>query len=126
MSAARDGVQDLQDLPPVCDLVQDLEGLQVAADAWRRESLEVDGPNPASRWPAVRCGPGGRARAWACPLLLGARLEVHHCGHPTALRPYYVPGLLRELGTFRRLNQAQACAEAVLLPRLLHVKHTPC
>jgi hypothetical protein len=35
---------------------------------------------------------------------------VKHCGHPTALRPYYVIG--RDLGTFRLLKDAQTAAVA--------------
>lgn len=116
MSELQPPVQDLQDPPPLWALVQDLDGLEAAAAAWRRDFLEPDGPNPASRWVIVD-RMLGRACAWECPLVVGARLYVRHCGHPTALRPYYIPGF--PLGTFRRLNQAQACAEAVLLPLLL-------
>jgi hypothetical protein len=36
-------------------------------------------------------GPGGRATRWTHPQLPG--IAVRHCGHPTALRPYYITGL---------------------------------
>jgi hypothetical protein len=58
----------------------------------------------------------GRARAWEHVAAPG--LVVRHCGHPTALRPYYVDGMLRELGTFSRLRQAQAAAELALAATL--------
>lgn len=50
----------------------------------------------------------GRNRSWTHPDHPG--LVVRHCGHPTALWPYYVDGLLRELGTFRLLKDCQAAA----------------
>lgn len=61
-------------------------------------------------------GPCGRNRAWTSPQLPG--VEVRHCGHPTALRPYYIAGQLDTLGTFRLLAQAQAAAIAT--------RETPC
>ena len=61
---------------------------------------------PSPRWvPAMKHS--GRAWAWHHT---GADLLVRHCGHPTALRPYYIDGLLSELGTFRHLKDAQAAA----------------
>jgi hypothetical protein len=68
---------------------------------------------PAVKWPAIHRSPWGRNDAWQCPAIVGARLVVRHCGHPTAIRPYYFPDL-PELGKFSRLNYAQACAEALL------------
>jgi hypothetical protein len=53
-------------------------------------------------------GPGGRNRAWRHAA--HTELLVRHCGHPTALRPYYVDGLLHELGAFPRLAQVQQAA----------------
>jgi hypothetical protein len=45
------------------------------------------------------------------------RLVVRHCGHPTALRPYYIvfDGFERvhDLGTFRQLHEAQLRAEQI-------------
>ena len=55
-----------------------------------------------------RRGPWGRNVAWTHPAYPG--LEVRHCGHPTALRPYYIVGLLGELGCYRRLAHAQRAA----------------
>jgi hypothetical protein len=61
---------------------------------------------PSPRWvPAMKHS--GRAWAW---YHTGADMLVRHCGHPTALRPYYIDGLLAELGTFRQLRDAQAAA----------------
>jgi hypothetical protein len=36
-------------------------------------------------------GPFGRIMVWSHPGLPG--ISVNHCGHPTALRPYYLIGL---------------------------------
>lgn len=59
----------------------------------------------------------GRARAWE--LERDPRLVVRHCGHPTALRPYWVivdgASLLDMLGTFRLLREAQAAGERHLI-----------
>jgi|APGre2960657404_1045060.scaffolds.fasta_scaffold176704_3 hypothetical protein len=44
-------------------------------------------------------------RAWKWRHWSG--VEVLHCGHPTALRPYYTPG---KPGTYRNLKAAQAAA----------------
>ena len=52
----------------------------------------------------------GRERnmLWTSPQLPG--VEVRHCGHPTAIRPYYVVG--RDFARkFRLLKQAQRAAE---------------
>ena len=47
-----------------------------------------------------------RALAWACEAFPG--VTVRHCGHPTALRPYYVQGSRAlERALFRTLAQAQ-------------------
>ena len=74
-------------------------------DAARTPDLFPDA-EPSPRWvPAMKHS--GRAWAW---YHTGADLLVRHCGHPTALRPYYVDGLLSELGTFRHLKDAQAAA----------------
>lgn len=48
----------------------------------------------------------GRNREWTH----ASGVVVRHCGHPTAIRPYFVVGQLNELGTFRLLTQAQAAA----------------
>lgn len=54
-----------------------------------------------------------RAIAWRCNT--NRRLEVRHCGHPTALRPYYIridgKDRIEDLGTFRLLPEAQLAAE---------------
>lgn len=50
-------------------------------------------------------GPWGRNLKWTCNEVAG--LTIHHCGHPTALRPYYIAGVP---GTFRRLDEAKAAA----------------
>lgn len=68
-------------------------------------------------------GTGGlgrpRAGAWRCPS--DRRLVVRHCGHPTALRPYYVviDGVERvhDLGAFRLLPDAQMAALKHAPPR---------
>lgn len=63
---------------------------------------------PSPRWvPAGRAF--GRTVAW---FHTGTGAMVQHCGHPTALRPYYVKGQLQRLGTFRLLRDAQAAALA--------------
>ena len=64
-------------------------------------------------WHGIRGrGLPGRNGAWRSEQIPG--VEVRHCGHPTALRPYYVEGLgLACRGTFPRLAEAQAAAEAV-------------
>jgi hypothetical protein len=53
-----------------------------------------------------------RSVAWVCKH--DRRLVVRHCGHPTALRPYYIEIEGRErvhdLGTFRLLEEAQLAA----------------
>lgn len=53
-----------------------------------------------------------RAIAWQCQT--DRRLVVRHCGHPTALRPYWIfidsESRLEDLGTFRLLADAQMAA----------------
>jgi hypothetical protein len=51
-----------------------------------------------------------RATAWACDAFPG--VEIHHCGHPTALRPYYLRGL-QVARKFSRLALAQAAVAAI-------------
>ena len=53
-------------------------------------------------------GPTGRNSSWTSPQLPG--VVILHCGHPTALYPYYINGHLEELGTFAKLSQAKAAA----------------
>lgn len=67
-------------------------------------------PPSAPTWLGHR-GPFGRNCRWTSPELPG--VVVAHCGHPTALRPYYVVGQLSTLGTFPRLAEAQARAVEV-------------
>lgn len=43
---------------------------------------------PADGWEGLGGGPGGRNWAWKHQ---ATGVVVRHCGHPTALRPYYVP-----------------------------------
>ena len=61
----------------------------------------------------------GRNVAWSRADLPG--VQVRHCGHPTALRPYYVTGLGEESSvfgrTFRLLSDAQAAAVAAFNER---------
>ena len=61
----------------------------------------------------------GRACAWQCPEIPG--VEVRHCGHMTALRPYHIVGtpagvpeewLARK---YSHLKAAQAICEGVPL-----------
>lgn len=53
---------------------------------------------------------GGKFDAWACEQLPG--VTVRHCGHPTALRPYYLEGKGLEIErTFPRLVEALQAAE---------------
>lgn len=57
-----------------------------------------------------RKGPYGKNLTWTHPAYPG--VVVTHCGHPTALRPYYIPGFAWAGGgsgvaTFRALRQAQ-------------------
>ncbi len=65
-------------------------------------------------WTGVK-GPTGRNWRWVhedptVPF-------VQHCGHPTALRPYYMPELLWELGAFPNLKHAQKAAELAAAAR---------
>lgn len=69
---------------------------------------------PASPWTGVK-GPTGRNWAWVHQDPSVPR--VQHCGHPTALRPYYLPELLRELGAFPNLKHAQKAAELAAAAR---------
>lgn len=72
-------------------------------------------PPPAPpQWQGLGGGPGGRNWAWRH---VRTGVMVRHCGHPTALRPYYVTIeeggtvlALRDLGTFSQLRDAQAAA----------------
>lgn len=54
-----------------------------------------------------------RNRAWTHAALPG--ITVRHCGHPTALRPYYVDG---DRWTWPRLVDAQRRAVEVFTERL--------
>ena len=45
----------------------------------------------------------GKNMVWTHPDYPG--VTIKHCGHPTALRPYHIPGC--GAATFRRLKQAQ-------------------
>lgn len=83
------------------------------------ENLELfaDLPAPARApqgWAAVEAA-FGRSIAWACLRFPGA--VVRHCGHPTALYPYYVTGVPALHGrTFKRLKTAQAAVETTIRP----------
>ena len=55
-----------------------------------------------------RKGPLGRNGSWTSEQLPG--IEVRHCGHPTALRPYYIEGL-PIARKFRLLKDAKHAAE---------------
>jgi hypothetical protein len=71
-------------------------------------------PAPAAKWlpvgwfPPQRPGQRPRAAAWASAAHPG--VEIRHCGHPTALRPYYLAG---RIGTRRKFSQLQQAQEAV-------------
>jgi hypothetical protein len=65
-------------------------------------------------WTGVK-GPTGRAWMWIHQDPSVPR--VKHCGHPTALRPYYMPELLWELGAFPNLKHAQKAAELAAAAR---------
>lgn len=56
-------------------------------------------------------GPWGRNIIWTCDQVCG--LIIKHCGHPTALRPYYINR--QPWQTFRTLAAAKAAA-ALLEP----------
>jgi hypothetical protein len=60
-----------------------------------------------------RKGPLGKNGSWTHPEFPG--VTVKHCGHQTALRPYYIPGSKLPGGvayyTFRTVKQAQWWAE---------------
>ena len=68
---------------------------------------------PATGWQGQK-GPFGRNVVWTHPQLPG--VEVRHCGHPTALRPYYLAGVRYDGRCFRRLVDAQAVAMALRKP----------
>jgi len=42
-------------------------------------------------------------------------LQVGRCGHPSALRPYYLRGPLATTEKFRTVAQAKAAAEKIIL-----------
>lgn len=74
---------------------------------------ELPGMPPAVKPPGWIGHPGlfgtSRNGAWTHPLAPG--VVVRHCGHPTALWPYYIEGLGTRQ-TFRTLAKAQAVVEA--------------
>ena len=89
------------------------------------QELETPTAGPAKAWTPE--GPAGLGRSWLHPS--GCRLR--HCGHPTALRPYYLEdprglwiGQLREVTrkgrprglTFRTVKEAQEWATSHLWP----------
>ena len=49
-------------------------------------------------------------------------IVVRHCGHPTALRPYFLLGLREDevdgLGAYRLLNKTKALAETIYRARI--------
>jgi hypothetical protein len=83
--------------------------------AQRQAALFEESPDDFALTPAIaphwhgHPGPLGRNRRWTHPDLPG--ITVHHCGHPTALRPYYVTGHSGLEGqTFQNLVSAQEAA----------------
>ena len=71
-------------------------------------SSDLFGAAPTERatrdgWHIAERNQWGRAYKWRHH----SGAEVWHCGHPTALRPYYTPG---KPGTHRNLKAAQAAA----------------
>jgi hypothetical protein len=83
----------------------------------RERSMRDDGRKPnASRW--IDLGGSGKFKTWQ---LAGTRFYVKHCGHPTALWPWYglrpdgtmiTSGWLGERGyAFRYLDDAKVATE---------------
>lgn len=81
------------------------------------EQLDLLGDPPPSRDVAVPLAGGwigrrdelGRIVEWTHPHYQGT--SIRHCGHPTALYPYYVLSThprLASSATYRNLSQAQA------------------
>lgn len=83
---------------------------QTQSDLFPEEpgEFELTAPVKPVTWQG-HAGPMGRNTRWTHPAMPG--VEVRHCGHPTALRPYYVTGLESLHGdTFQRLTDAQQAA----------------
>lgn len=61
------------------------------------------------RWVGHK-GPYGRNTSWTNEAFPG--VVIRHCGHPTALWPYYIEGRKHlHSHTYRTLAEAQAAAE---------------
>lgn len=65
-------------------------------------------PRTTKVW--VRSGAKHRG-SWRCAAW--PDIAIHHCGHPTAHRPYFFEGL-PTIRKVRLLADAQACVEAVM------------
>lgn len=84
-------------------------GQPVQLDLFDRGDNQQPAGQPA-RWIGHR-GPWGKNLTWTREDMPG--LVVRHCGHPTALRPYYLTGEVAEdtdRWTYINLRQAQAAA----------------
>lgn len=69
------------------------------------------GSHWVGHWSAVM----RRNQAWTSPMHPG--VVIRHCGHPTALYPYYCEGLAELSGrTFRTLRAAQTCVDNLRKP----------
>ena len=86
---------------PALNLIEDPDNTR---PPWLGDLSQL--PAPAQQW--VRL-PGLFAR-YVCAAFPG--VEIRHCGHPTALRPYYFVGLATARKV-RLLRDAKACVEAV-------------
>lgn len=94
MSAKLPKIEFVQ-MPDGSSWCGDLEQLPRAAQDWRR----VDGRK------------GKIGADYRCAAYPG--VAILHCGHPTALRPYYFAGL-RTRRKVQRLADAKAAVEAVM------------
>lgn len=86
----------------------------------RRENAHRDIRGSSASWSAIGRNPLGRSNAWSSPAT--PRLTVRHCGHPTAIRPYYIEADGERFACerkFSRLQEAQRAAELLAAAGLL-------
>ena len=74
-------------------------------------------PKLVDGWIGLGGGPDGRNWAWKHAAL---GIVVRHCGHPTALRPYYVPE------DPHVKHSSLASAQAAALAFAINQERTPC
>lgn len=91
-------------VPDVVD--SKLHAVRATAKAAFRLAMAPAGKAAGVRWVGIRRNHVGRICAWAHPEL---PVQVWHCGHPTALRPYYIRGVDVDR-KFRLLADAQQAA----------------